>query len=202
MRYVTVAILLVMSLFVVYAVAPAGPDDATLTLKASVAGDLFHGFSTVDSTNSNMARHVITSTQVGDQLKTGIDMESSSAQDVGFYNLLTTSANQVKVTLRVSPMKATLGTSSYYVPYLLSYEESHGTGNVDVDGNGEIGSVTLSPSMTDPGDVSKQILHTHSHGLRWKTFALSVTFNGDENQTFGLPEANFSGTVVAEITTF
>ncbi|MBN2861340.1 MAG: hypothetical protein JXK93_13825 [Sphaerochaetaceae bacterium] len=200
MKYISITVLLALSLFMVYSTPVS--NDPTLTLKASVSGDLFHGFSTVDSTNSNTARQVITSSQVGDQLKTGIDMESSQAQDVGFYNILTTSANQVKVTLKVSPMKAVLGTTSYYVPYLLSYEESHGTGNVDVDGNGQIGSDTLSPSTTNPGDVSKQILHTGSHGLRWKTFALSVTFNGDENESFGLPEANFSGTVVAQITTF
>lgn len=192
--------LLMLSLFMINATPVS--NDPTLTLKASVSGDLFHGFSTVDSTNSSMARQVITSSQVGDQLKTGIDLESSQAQDVGFYNILTTSANQVKVNLVVSPMKATLGTTSYYVPYLLSYDESHGTGNVDVDGDGTIGSDALSPSTTDPGEVSKQILHTGSHGLRWKTFSLSVTFNGDENESFGLPEANFSGTVVAEITTF
>lgn len=200
MKYFSIAVLLVLSLFMMYATPVS--NDPTLTLKASVSGDLFHGFSTVDSTNSSMARQVITSSQVGDQLKTGIDLESSQAQDVGFYNILTTSANQVKVNLVVSPMKATLGTTSYYVPYLLSYDESHGTGNVDVDGDGTIGSDALSPSTTDPGEVSKQILHTGSHGLRWKTFSLSVTFNGDENESFGLPEANFSGTVVAEITTF
>ncbi len=181
------------------AFAADGSDVVELTLEANVQGGLFHGFSTMDSTDSDMARLNISAGNVGDQLRTGLDLESSEAQAVGYYNLLTTGAAQASVSFTLNPLSATIGSTTYYVPFLLTYEDSHGTGNVKVTGS-SLGSDEEDWTNELPEAVSGTVLSTQSSGLRWKTLELTVTFNGDANGT--LPESDaYSGTVVAAVTT-
>ncbi len=198
MKRLVIGCVAVLFLFSLY--ADSGEGEVTLTLQARVAGSLYHGFSTTDSTNSNMARQNITGDNVGDLTSDNLDLESDDPQSVGFYNILTTGASQAEVVFTATPMSATLGGITYYVPYLLEYEKSHGTGNVTV--SGETLGEALVATTVNPGTTSASILTTASSGLRWATVALEITFAGSANQAFGLPESDaYSGTIVASIIT-
>ncbi len=195
LRRLHVTVLLLLILFSLYSAVEG--EDASLILSAAVDGGLFHGFSSMDSTSSDMARLNISAGNVGDQVRSDLDLESSEAQAVGYYNLLTTGASQAQVSFSLIPLTAVFGDTTYYVPYLLSYEESNGTGNVKVDSE-SLGSSELDPTTTDPGTSEDAVLHTQASGLRWKTLELYVTFNGDANEV--LPESSYSGYVVATVT--
>ncbi|MBN2859235.1 MAG: hypothetical protein JXK93_03115 [Sphaerochaetaceae bacterium] len=193
--------ILIITLLAITLFAATGQGDTTLTLNAAQAGKLYHGFTEADNTTANDVRDEISGALEGDYTVSGINLEGTGAQSIGYYNLYTTGNTQMDVTFTVTPLSLTLGATTYYVPYALGYTSSSGNSTITVAGSGTIGSATVA-TTTDPGSISGVVLQTTGNGLRWQTLALEATVAGALNQTFGLPETTagtgqFEGTIVA-----
>lgn len=193
--------ILIITLLTFTLFAASGQGDTTLTLNATQGGKLYHGFTAADNTSANDVRNEISGSETGDYTVSGINLEGTGAQDVGYYNLYTTGNTQMKVTFTVTPLQLTVGGTTYYVPYALGYSGSSGNSTITVAGTGTIGSA-VGATTTSPGTSQGIVLQTTGNGLRWQTLALAATVAGTANTTFGLPETTeetgqFTGTIVA-----
>ncbi len=185
--------------------AASGQGDTTLTLNAVQGGKLYHGFTAADNTSANDVRTELSGAGTGDYTVSGINLEGTGAQNVGFYNLYTTGNTQMKVTFTVTPLSLTVGGTTYYVPYALGYADSSGNTTITVTGSGTIGAASVA-TTTNPNTSQGIVLQTAGNGLRWQTLALTATVAGAANTTFGLPETTvetgqFTGTIVATVAT-
>jgi len=202
-----IAILLVVLVAGVAFGVEAG-TDAGITISATVAGKLYHGF-------TNLAGGGISTNPTANSIKTlpsavnsdaPIDLEAAgtaTTTTIGYYNMLTTGASGVKVSFKASPLTASIATVDYYVPYKVALGTKIGDG----------GTVTLVPSaVVDfgaavPGEtvISEtsyvDVLTSAGPGRRWASYAVDVTVNGDQNVSYGLPEGTFTGTITAHFIT-
>lgn len=193
--------ILIITLLTFTLFAASGQGDTTLTLNATQGGKLYHGFTEADNITANDVRDEISGALEGDYTVSGIDLEGTGAQDIGYYNLYTTGNTQMDVTFTATPLELTVGGTTYYVPYALGYSGSSGNSTITVAGTGTIGSAVVA-TTTDPGPAIGVVLQTAGNGLRWQTLALTATVAGTANETFGLPETTvatgqFTGTIVA-----
>ncbi len=180
------------------AFAETGVGSTTLTLGSSVSGKLYHGFTAADPGSANGIKSALSAAESGDNSYAALDLESDAAQSVGFYSLYTTGNAQATVKFTANPLTADVNGTMYYVPYALSYTEEGGN-NVTVSGS-PIGSANTATTTPPAAATATTVMTTSSNGLRWDTISLDVTFDGTGNATFGLPEATFSGTIVAAVT--
>jgi len=193
--------ILIITLLALTLFAASGAGDTTLTLNAAQTGKLYHGFTAADNISANDVKSELSGTETGDYTVSGIDLEGTGAQPVGYYNLYTTGNTQMDVTFTVTPLSLTVDSTTYYVPYALGYTGSSGNSTIAVTGTGTIGAPSVAVTV-DPGTSQGVVLETAGNGLRWQTLALSATVAGAANATFGLPETTvetgqFTGTIVA-----
>ncbi|MDC7245329.1 MAG: hypothetical protein PQJ47_05385 [Sphaerochaetaceae bacterium] len=200
-----IAILLVL---VVGFAAFAAVGDATLTLNSTVAGQLYHGFtSSTYTTGAALKTAFTTGGEDGDESLT-VDFADDAAQDVGYYNFYTTGNFTATVDLTLSPLSYSDGTSTYYVPYTLGYTAAN-------DGASGAGSIAFAAgtksfasaavSTTAIADVTVDDIFTaNGAGLRWRSIGLTVDFDATDIDEFGLPETasgqSFTGTIIAAVT--
>ena len=179
--------------------------DATtndFVIKAQVEGKLYHGFSLTQVSGSDAVIDLLKDS-TGNVVKDGINLESNSAQTIGYYNLYTTENAQASVDFAVLPLTYTTGDDTYYVPFALSYKTVDGNKQVTL-GEGSIGHVAVASTEEMAGSKGR-VMDTNekSTGLRWNILELDVTFAGEKNATFGLPEAQgenyYTSTIVATI---
>ncbi len=195
------------ALLITTSIFAMGPTPATnnFQIKAQVEGKLFHGFS-LDLANDSDSVKEYLEENTGDVVKDGIKLESSKPQTIGYYNLYTTEEAQAHVDFAVSPLSYTTGDDTYYVPFALSYATAAGNDTVSL-GEGVVGSATVA-TLSPVAEVSDTVMETKegSTGLRWNVLQLHVTFAGEENESFGLPEAQgddyYTSTIVASIVSY
>ncbi len=188
--------ILIIALVTFSTFAASGTGDTTLTLEAEVAGKLFHGFTGTDNSSADAVKADIASG--GSRTVEELDLESGDPQALGFYNLYTTGNAQATVNFAVSPLTVTIGSTTYYVPYQLSYATEEGNEKVTVTGS-TLGSIATA-NTTGASTVNANIMATTANGLRWKTLSLAATFDGAGNTTFGLPESeDYTGTILAHV---
>ena len=177
--------------------AASGTGNTTLTLEANVAGKLYHGFTANNNASADAVKADIASG--GSRTVEELDLESGDPQALGYYNLYTTGNAQATVNFEASPLTVTIGTTTYYVPYQLTYATVEGNAKVTVSGS-SLGSVATATTDTVEA-VDADIMTTTDNGLRWKTLSLAATFDGTGNTTFGLPESDdYTGSIKATVT--
>ena len=188
---------LIIALVTFSAFAASGTGDTTLTLEAEVAGKLYHGFTATNNASADAVKADIASG--GNRTIDELNLESDSAQQLGYYNLYTTGNAQATVKFTVSPLTVTISGTTYYVPYQLSYATVEGNEKVTVTGS-TLGSIATA-NTTGVEDDYENVMVTTANGLRWKTLSLAATFDGTGNTTFGLPESDdYTGSIVAAVT--
>ena len=199
-----ISILLVLSVcFVIYAETGVGSTTLNLHLQAAVNGKLYHGFTQDDNTSANAVKSELSGSGTGNR-SVAINLESDAYQPIGYYNLYTTGNSQIKVEFTTSPMSMEVGSTSYYVPYQLTYAASSGNSRVTVSET-PIGEAVVA-TTDNPGSSGPTIvLITTSNGLRWQTISLATKFAGSLNEDFGLPESvgnGYTGTIVANVSVY
>ncbi len=192
--------ILIVSLFALSLFAASGTASTTLYLNAEVAGKLFHGFTSSSLTSADAVKSAVSGDESGDDSVSGLNLESDSAQAIGYYNLYTTGSAQAVVKLTTTPLSVTLDETTYYVPYSLTYSGTSGNSTVTVSGS-SIGDADTASTVNPGSSEATTVLTTTGNGLRWQTLSLSATFDGDGNTSFGLPESDsYTGTIVAAVT--
>jgi len=170
-------------------------ESADLTLQSTVAAKTVHGFGA--SAYSSFGDIVSASANLGDSSYTGLDLESDSSQNVGYYAFASSLISGVQVTFTANPLTFTSGSDTYYVPYTLTYTKGAGTvgstGTIALSGN--VGTAAISAGSAD-------LLTTANNptGPKWASYSLAVAFDGSSNFSYGLPVGTYSGTVVAAVT--
>lgn len=201
-----IAILLVL---LVAGVMFAANDSSTLTLKSSIEEKLNHGFTKTELTTVGDILAATLGNRAADSndnYDLNVDMEVATAQSVGFYSFASNSSTGVKVDIDTTPLVLEDGNKNalIHVPFTLSFSLAHGAGT-EVAEPVAVTYISLLPSV-DPvfSTGSVNIIDTTTgspSGLpNWATYGLTVSFHSD-NATYGLPEGDYVGTVVANITT-
>jgi len=193
---------LIATLSTLLIVASLFAADPQFSLNAQVEGILFHGFTTKTYTTSDQILAGQSEIEQDATIK-GLELSSNAVQPVGSYILYATNTIQSSVTFETTPLELTVLDDTYYVPYELTYTS---------DINNKITLLTQTvgeaSQATTSGDnlIQKANVFTTSEdstGLRYGILDLSVQFAGDENVSFGLPEASgenfYTGTITAMI---
>ena len=206
-----IAILLVLVVgFSAFAATVDG--DTQLNLKASVTGQLFHGFTTTTLSNAQSVKDNLGSGDGNIAPASAINVDLTSATNpVGYYGFLTTGATPASVTFESSlRMSASVSGDIWEVPYQLTLTKIESGGPRDFDSNitypltfgsapvagGIVGTATDSDASTI---VILQDDSNGSQGLGWYTFSLNAAFaTGDANDV--LPESTeYVGSIVASV---
>ncbi len=204
-----IAILVVLSvMFVAFAESDIG--STALDLKATVAPRLYHGFvasSTVDFDNANAVKSALSESGSGNLLATennavsvNPETPNNTEQTIGYYGIWTTGNATASVEFTVQDLKTTVGSTNYYVPYLLKMTSVAGSGATlsiaNLGNNGVVGSAASTANL-NRADVIK----LEGSGLRWQILDLAVIFDGQGNIDAGLPEGVYTSTITVEVTT-
>ncbi len=198
-----ILVVLIVSIFTFALFAETGEASTTLTLNAEVAGKLYHGFTAADNATADDIKSDVSGAGSGNYTAPNLDLEIDSAQAIGYYNLYTTGSAQATVKFTVNPLTVDVdGTAGadYYVPYQLGYTAGS-AGNIAPSASGTIGSATVATTTAPSAATPVTVLTTTGNGLRYQTLALTATFAGTSNISFGLPESTaYTGTIVAAVT--
>ncbi|NCB02373.1 MAG: hypothetical protein EOM67_09440 [Spirochaetia bacterium] len=194
-----IAILLVLSVAFVAFAETGAPTSTNLGLQTVIAPKLYHGFTATDNTSAPAIVTALSAASSGSITKTGLNIEVDGAQEVGYYSLYNTGNLQATVKFTPSPLTLNLGTTTYYVPYRLSWTASSGNSKVTVSGS-PIGTVAVFGTSAPTAVPATTAMLTTSNGLRWQTLLLKVEFAGALNLAAGLPEGTFTGFILAAVT--
>ena len=191
-------VLITASLFAMVAI-PEGPQ---FVLNAQVPGILFHGFTTKTYDSSDALLAGRDDIELDASVK-GISLVSNKPQKVGSYAIYSTNKVQSTVTFVTAPLQLTAADATYYVPYLLTYTSTINDKVTFIAEN--VGKALQATTDGTDLEAKAPIVKTkdNSAGLRYGILDLAVTFAGDENVSFGLPEASnedfYTGTIIAMI---
>ena len=185
-------------------------DGATTTLflQSTQSAKTVHGFTDSAFTTFGGILTAETGKTLGNNTKTGLSMEETSEESVGYYTFASTLASGVTVTFTANPMTTTIGEGegavTHYVPYKFKWTKSTGTAGV-ADGSIDLGISTpitdTRPSTTAVYSSAAITVFTGAlpTGPKWASLDLDIQFDGANNIAYGLPEGTYSGSVVATI---
>jgi hypothetical protein len=196
-----IAILLVL-LVAGVAFGAADPDGATLTLGAAMGNRTNHGF-IGDATGLDTFGEIYNSTVLGNYSASGLDLESSASQSVGYYVFASNTNTKVEVSFKADPLVSpNLGTK---VPYILTATYEDGS-NIVAPTTAPEWDLTAGGSLVAGGEVASVEsdlinLASVANGVKWASYSLAVVFDATGNIDFGLEEGAYTGSVVASIVT-
>lgn len=184
------------------------PADVTLTLQANAPGFFKHGFSNTDATTFGQ----IVSNTLGSAVFKLIYLDSSEAQELGYYQIATNTRNDFTVTLSATGLKSEEyvpmgegGTGVFaYIPYTLTVGATDvkvGLGSailIEAPANG-------SYTFFDDGEGNREYLYGQG-GVLAGSYPLSITlpdfYSEDLAETGGsvaVPEGNYSATITVAV---
>ncbi len=179
----------------------SGVGNTQLNLSSTVAGKLYHGFSSTAQTKGGMIDGI-----GSESLDVEVELDGTDdAQSIGFYSLYTNGTDQVKVDLTISPLELTVESTKYYIPYSLSLGVPTGSDDgIDYEESFSLGTASVvqkvANTVTAPTDTGT-LLTTSNSGLRWTSVELKASFEGSDNKAEVLAQGDYTGTIIAAVTT-
>jgi len=170
------------------------PDAATFTLSTTIIGSIKHGFFAGKASTISDPTNVATSAS-------NTTINPYDTNDLGYYNLYTNLASQVKVTFAIESLKATFGSTTWYVPYTLNFVLAETDGTRFPSSGFTLTTTTLgsngtAAAGTDPLTNKSGVLFTTAGvGNGYISVALSAVFNSANKLT----EGTYTGTITASV---
>ncbi len=196
-------VLSIISLLIVSSLFASVDPSPKFNLSAQVNGILFHGFTTSSYSNSDELL-AANGSEDWNASVSGLNLASNDSQSIGSYAFYSTSRSQSSVSFETTPLSLEVFDDTYFVPYALTYSSKINNKKISL-GDGSIGKALVA-TTDDPDSETENVLTTKSEstGLRYEILSLAVTFAGDDNVSFGLPESPegsfYTGSIRALIT--